>query len=172
MADIRHSAPVTGDILKNDGIAESAARRRKLLTAVYFLLISAVMIGLCSRCSPLYPFNNWNDANCFFTTGKAMFSGKSEDIVVPYAAMTALIAKEYDFGIPLGQALEAFDMSEGVAKQLSEELEDDDDETGDGPDFSEEDGAEDADGGDEVEDDEEPEGDSAGFEFVKDDDDK
>ena len=76
MADIRHSSPVTGDILKNDGIAESAARRRKLLTAVYFLLISAVMIGLCSRCSPLYPFNNWNDANCFFTTGKAMFSGK------------------------------------------------------------------------------------------------
>lgn len=103
---------------------------------------------------------------------KAMFSGKSEDIVVPYAAMTALIAKEYDFGIPLGQALEAFDMSEGVAKQLSEELEDDDDEAGDGPDFSEEDGPVDADGGDEVEDDEEPEGDSAGFEFVKDDDDK
>lgn len=76
MADIQHSSPVTGDILKNDGIAASAARRRKLITAVYFLLISAVMIGLCSRCSPLYPFNNWNDANCFFTTGKAMFNGK------------------------------------------------------------------------------------------------
>ena len=76
MADIRNSAPVTGDILKNDGIAASAARRRKLLTAVYVLLISAVMIGRCSRGSPLYPFNNWNDANCFFTTGKAMFSGK------------------------------------------------------------------------------------------------
>ena len=76
MADIPHSSPVTGDILKNEGIAASAARGRKLLTAVYFLLISTAVIGLCSRCSPLYPFNNWNDANCFFTTGKAMFSGK------------------------------------------------------------------------------------------------
>lgn len=51
MADIPHSSPVTGDILKNDGIAASAARRRKLLTAVFFLLISTIMIGLCSRCS-------------------------------------------------------------------------------------------------------------------------
>ncbi len=102
---------------------------------------------------------------------KAMFSGKSEDIVVPYAAMTALIAKEYDFGIPLGQALEAFDMSEGVAKQLSEELDDEDDLDEDGPDFSEEDDSQDDDGATVI-DDEESEGDSAGFEFVKDDDGK
>ncbi|MGN0908188.1 MAG: ClpXP protease specificity-enhancing factor SspB [Succinivibrio sp.] len=101
---------------------------------------------------------------------KAMFSGKSEDIVVPYAAMTALFAKEYDFGIPLGQALEAFDMSEGVAKQLSEELDDDDENGEEGPDFSEEDDSGEDDASGELEDDEEPEGDSAGFEFVKDDD--
>ena len=75
MAGIRHSAPEIGDKLENDGTAASG-KRRKLLTAAYFLLISAVMIGLCSRSSPLYPFNNWDDVNCFFTTGKAMFSGK------------------------------------------------------------------------------------------------
>jgi stringent starvation protein B len=100
---------------------------------------------------------------------KAMFRGKSEDIVVPYSAMTALIAKEYDFGIPLGQALDAFDMSEGVARQLSEELDDSDDGS-EVPEFSEEEPEEGDD--DEVEEDEEPEGDGAGFEFVKDEDDK
>ena len=76
MADIRHSAPAIGDKLESGETAASVTRRQKLLTAIYFLLISTVMIGLCSRSSPLYPFNNWNDANCFFTTGKAMFSGK------------------------------------------------------------------------------------------------
>ena len=57
MADIWHSAPAIGDKLENDGTAASG-KRRKLLTAAYLLLISAVMIGLCSRSSPLYPFNN------------------------------------------------------------------------------------------------------------------
>ena len=76
MADIRHSAPAIGDKLENGSTSADVARRQKLLTVIYFLLISTLMIGLCSRSSPLYPFNNWNDANCFFTTGKAMFSGK------------------------------------------------------------------------------------------------
>ena len=76
MADIRHSAPAIGDKLENGSTAADVTRRQKLLTVIYFLLISTLLIGLCSRSSPLYPFNNWNDANCFFTTGKAMFSGK------------------------------------------------------------------------------------------------
>ena len=38
-----------------------------------------VTVTVCSLCSPLYPFNNWVDANCFFTVGKSMLFG-----VVPY----------------------------------------------------------------------------------------
>lgn len=44
------------------------------------LLISAVgIITICSKSSPIYPFNNWVDSNCFMTVGKGMLSGK-----VPY----------------------------------------------------------------------------------------
>ena len=45
------------------------------------LLVSTaiIAISLCSMCSPLYPFNDWVDANCFFTVGKSMLYG-----IVPY----------------------------------------------------------------------------------------
>lgn len=42
----------------------------------YLLLTAWAMITLCSRSSPLYPLNDWDDVNCFFTVGKAMFSGR------------------------------------------------------------------------------------------------
>ncbi|MBQ9664299.1 MAG: hypothetical protein IJV40_14225 [Oscillospiraceae bacterium] len=38
-----------------------------------------VTVSICSLSSPLYPFNDWVDANCFFTVGKSMLFG-----VVPY----------------------------------------------------------------------------------------
>ena len=45
-----------------------------------FLLISAtVTITFVSTCSPLYPFNPWDDANCFFTLGRGILHG-----LVPY----------------------------------------------------------------------------------------
>ena len=43
------------------------------------LCTALVTVTVCSLCSPLYPFNNWVDANCFFTVGKSMLYG-----VVPY----------------------------------------------------------------------------------------
>ena len=43
------------------------------------LLVAAVAITICSASSPLYPLNDWVDANCFFTVGKSMLFGK-----VPY----------------------------------------------------------------------------------------
>lgn len=56
------------------------ANKRKIsaaaVMALYSLLVSAVVIGLCSRSSPLYPLNDWADVNCFFTVGKAMFNGR------------------------------------------------------------------------------------------------
>ncbi len=46
---------------------------------ITILLCAGVCITLCSRSSFLYPLNNWDDANCFFTVGKGMFNG-----MVPY----------------------------------------------------------------------------------------
>ena len=45
-----------------------------------FLIASAtVTITFVSTCSPLYPFNPWDDANCFFTVGRGIIHG-----LVPY----------------------------------------------------------------------------------------
>ena len=38
--------------------------------------IAAVLMFLCSISSPLFAFNDWMDANIFFTMGKSMFSGR------------------------------------------------------------------------------------------------
>ena len=43
------------------------------------LLCSAGAVTFCSKSSPLYPFNDWVDVNCFFTVGKSMMNG-----LVPY----------------------------------------------------------------------------------------
>ena len=41
-----------------------------------FLLFAAVvLLYLCSMCSPLYPINIWDDANCLLTVGRAMKHG-------------------------------------------------------------------------------------------------
>ncbi len=45
-----------------------------LLFICFFL--AAVFLAVCSRSSFLYPCNDWNDANSYFTMGKAMMNGK------------------------------------------------------------------------------------------------
>ncbi len=39
--------------------------------------LSFVAVTICSKCSPLYPLNNWDDANCFFTVGKSMLHDRT-----------------------------------------------------------------------------------------------
>ena len=39
------------------------------------LFASAVLLLLCSQCSPLYPTNVWADANCLLTVGRVMKAG-------------------------------------------------------------------------------------------------
>ncbi len=51
----------------------------KLLIVAYCFLIALVVLLFTSKCSILYPFNDWVDANAFFTVGKGMMRG-----VVPY----------------------------------------------------------------------------------------
>ena len=45
-------------------------------TVIFLLIVSAAVITLCSKSSPLYPLNDWVDSNCFFTVGKSMLNGK------------------------------------------------------------------------------------------------
>ena len=40
---------------------------------------SVITLTVASTCSPLYPFNPWNDINCFFTVGRGTIHG-----LVPY----------------------------------------------------------------------------------------
>ena len=39
------------------------------------ILVTTVFVTICSKCSPIYPLNNWDDANCFFTVGKSIANG-------------------------------------------------------------------------------------------------
>lgn len=43
---------------------------------LYCLSISFLFLMISSKCSFLYPFNDWMDANCFFTIGKSLLKGK------------------------------------------------------------------------------------------------
>lgn len=45
----------------------------------FLFLIAVVTMTICTKSSPIYPFNDWVDSNAFFTVGKSMISG-----VVPY----------------------------------------------------------------------------------------
>lgn len=46
---------------------------------IFLILAATVTITVLSTCSPLYPFNLWDDVNCFFTLGRGIIHGK-----VPY----------------------------------------------------------------------------------------
>ena len=46
---------------------------------IFLFLISVGAMLFCTKSSPLYPFNDWGDANIYFTMGKGMLEGK-----VPY----------------------------------------------------------------------------------------
>lgn len=50
-------------------------RLKKLHIALFCLIASAVLLFLCSQCSPLYPINVWGDANCLLTVGRVMREG-------------------------------------------------------------------------------------------------
>ena len=50
-------------------------RLKKLHISLFCLIASAVLLLLCSQCSPLYPINVWGDANCIFTVGRVMKEG-------------------------------------------------------------------------------------------------
>ena len=48
----------------------------RLPRIVRLAALSAVLLALCSKSSPLYAFNDWMDANIFFTMGRSMLGGR------------------------------------------------------------------------------------------------
>ncbi|HNW87769.1 MAG TPA: hypothetical protein PKJ47_12620 [Candidatus Limiplasma sp.] len=46
------------------------------LLFLYCLLVAAVCLLLCSKSSPLYPINDWTDANAYLSCGKGMLNGR------------------------------------------------------------------------------------------------
>lgn len=50
-------------------------RKQKWYTGLFCLVAAAVLLLLCSQCSPLYPINVWVDANCLLTVGRVMRAG-------------------------------------------------------------------------------------------------
>lgn len=70
--------------LQENGVGESGASRlsgiiRTPETAAFILctIISLVFLAFATKSSFLYPLNDWVDANCFFTVGKAMMRGQT-----------------------------------------------------------------------------------------------
>lgn len=53
--------------------------KTKIFRLLYCLVISFLVLMICSKNSFLYPFNNWVDENAFFTVGKAWGHG-----LIPY----------------------------------------------------------------------------------------
>ena len=69
----QHSENLQPDrTIPSEGKLTAEDRRLIVCTAI-------AAVSVCSLCSPLYPFNNWVDANCFFTVGKSILHG-----IVPY----------------------------------------------------------------------------------------
>lgn len=54
--------------------------QKTTIKSKYVWLFSLITAGLVllfgSMSSPLYPFNTWNDVNCFLTVGRSIFNGK------------------------------------------------------------------------------------------------
>ena len=50
-----------------------------IITFLYAVITAAVVLLICSKSSPLYPLNDWVDANTFLTIGRGSLHGK-----VPY----------------------------------------------------------------------------------------
>ena len=51
------------------------SKKETIGTALFCLIAAAVLLLLCSQCSPLYPINLWDDANCLLTVGRVMRAG-------------------------------------------------------------------------------------------------
>lgn len=50
-------------------------KQYKWIIGIYCIVNAILFLTICSKNSYLYPFNNWDDPNSFFTMGKGMANG-------------------------------------------------------------------------------------------------
>lgn len=61
---------------------EHKCNQKRLIRGKYILvlfLLATVVMTICTKSSPIYPFNDWVDSNIFHVVGRSMLNG-----VVPY----------------------------------------------------------------------------------------
>ena len=51
-------------------------RKRDAMIFLYCMLAAFACLAVCSKSSPLYPINDWTDANAYFSCGKGMLNGR------------------------------------------------------------------------------------------------
>lgn len=57
-------------------VKKGICRKNDMLTIGYLIIAAFLLMMIATRSSFLYPCNNWNDANSYFSVGKALFNGK------------------------------------------------------------------------------------------------
>lgn len=84
---------------------------------IYLFAAALLPLLISSKCSPLYPFNDWPDLNVFFTIGKGMVHGKVMyaelmDHKGPYvyamSALAYLVSHDTFFGVFLQEIINMF----------------------------------------------------------------
>ena len=111
---------------------QSSIKQRKTHTvwAVfgYCLLIAAGCLLICSKSSPLYPLNDWSDANIYFSMGKGMANGRvlyrdiydhKGPLLYGIHALAYLLTPESFLGVWLFEILSAAFFLLGVWKILT-----------------------------------------------------
>ena len=51
---------------------------KKIIVYASFIIISFILMLFCTKSSPLFVFNDWFDANVYFTMGKGLGKGAYE----------------------------------------------------------------------------------------------
>lgn len=91
----------------------------KIPRAYYYIIfaVSVLTLLICTKSSPLYPFNDWVDSNIYFTAGKSLFNGKvlyrdvfdhKGPVIFFLHAITWLISNKTFFGVFILEVVTAF----------------------------------------------------------------
>ncbi len=101
---------------------------KKIWNLLFCLILSITIITICSKNSPIYCFNDWVDANAFFTMGKGWMNG-----LIPYRdlfeqkgpilyliyGISSLISSTDFFGVYIMEILSFFLLNYYILKMLN-----------------------------------------------------
>lgn len=101
-------------------------KKIRLFDLCFALIFSTVLMFFCSKCSPVYPLNDWPDANVFLSAGKGMIQGKvmyrdlydhKGPLLFALHALCALVTTKSFFGVWLVEIV-LFTLFLYISKQL------------------------------------------------------